>query len=100
VAQSELNSEPITRLPADLYGGCIWRAQSEAAEATAPLDGRHTTRGAHGRRLAGGIYEAACKLDLEGIISKRSYKSGPCKSWIKVRNPKSPAYLRIVAGTF
>jgi bifunctional non-homologous end joining protein LigD len=33
---------------------------------------------------------------LEGIDSKRltaPYKSGPCKSWIKVRNPNSPAYL-------
>jgi ATP-dependent DNA ligase len=31
-------------------------------------------------------------LGLEGIVSKRlasPYKSGPCKSWIKVRNPKS-----------
>ncbi len=31
-------------------------------------------------------------------LSKRltaAYKSGPCKSWIKVRNPESPAYLRI-----
>jgi bifunctional non-homologous end joining protein LigD len=44
-------------------------------------------------------FEAACGLGLEGIVSKRltsPYKSGPCKSWIKVRNPKSSAYLRIV----
>jgi bifunctional non-homologous end joining protein LigD len=49
------------------------------------------------------MYEAACKLGLEGIVSKRLtalYKSGPCKSWIKVRNPESPAYLRIVEGAF
>jgi bifunctional non-homologous end joining protein LigD len=49
------------------------------------------------------MYEAACKLELEGIVSKRltsPYKSGPCKSWIKVRNPKSAAYLRISDGTF
>ncbi len=48
------------------------------------------------------VFEAACKLGLEGIVSKRltaPYKSGPCKSWLKVRNPKSPAYLRIVDGT-
>jgi ATP-dependent DNA ligase len=44
----------------------------------------------------------ACKLGLEGIVSKRltaPYKSGPCKSWIEVRNPKSSAYLRISDGT-
>jgi bifunctional non-homologous end joining protein LigD len=48
-------------------------------------------------------FDAACKLDLEGIVSKRvtaPYKSGPCKSWIKVRKPESPAYLRIIDGTF
>ncbi len=44
------------------------------------------------------MYEAACRLDLGGIVSKRltaPYKSGPCKSWIKVRKPTSAAYLRI-----
>ncbi len=48
-------------------------------------------------------FKADCELGLEGIVSKRltaPYKSGPCKSWIKVRNPKSPAYLRIIDGTF
>jgi bifunctional non-homologous end joining protein LigD len=49
------------------------------------------------------VFEAACNLGLEGIVSKRltaPYKSGPCKSWIKVRNPNSAAYLRINDGTF
>jgi bifunctional non-homologous end joining protein LigD len=49
------------------------------------------------------VFEAACELGLEGIVSKRltaPYKSGPCKSWIKVKNPKSAAYLRVVDGTF
>jgi bifunctional non-homologous end joining protein LigD len=48
-------------------------------------------------------FEAACGLDLEGIVSKRltgPYKSGPSKTWIKVRNPKSSAYMRIIDGTF
>ncbi len=48
-------------------------------------------------------FQAACELGLEGIVSKRlsaPYKSGPCKSWIKVRNPKSAAYLRIIDGPF
>jgi bifunctional non-homologous end joining protein LigD len=49
------------------------------------------------------LYGHACTLGLEGIVSKRltaPYKSGPCKSWLKTRNPKSPAYLRIADGTF
>jgi len=49
------------------------------------------------------MYEAAWKLGLEGIVSKRPtapYKSGLRKSWIKAQNPKSAAYMRIMDGTF
>jgi bifunctional non-homologous end joining protein LigD len=45
------------------------------------------------------IFEHACKMGLEGIISKRRdlpYRSGRVRSWIKVKNPASPAALRIV----
>jgi ATP-dependent DNA ligase len=48
-------------------------------------------------------FQAACELGVEGIVSKRlmaPYKSGQCKSWIKVRNPKSSAYLRISTAAF
>jgi hypothetical protein len=37
----------------------------------------------HAEGDGGEMYEAACKLDLEGILSKRltaPYKSGPCKT--------------------
>jgi hypothetical protein len=37
---------------------------------------------------------------VEEALPTAPYKSGPWKSWIKVRNPKSPAYLRIIDGTF
>jgi ATP-dependent DNA ligase len=43
------------------------------------------------------MFEAVCKLGLEGIVSKRRgsfYRSGPTKMWIKVKNPKSPAATR------
>jgi bifunctional non-homologous end joining protein LigD len=45
------------------------------------------------------IFQHACKMGLEGIVSKRRnlpYRSGPVRSWIKVKNPASPAMLRIV----
>ena len=45
------------------------------------------------------IFEHACKMGLEGIVSKRRdlpYRSGRVRSWIKVKNPASPAVLRIV----
>jgi bifunctional non-homologous end joining protein LigD len=44
------------------------------------------------------MFEAVCKLGLEGIVSKRlasPYRSGPSKSWIKVKNPKAPAVMRV-----
>jgi bifunctional non-homologous end joining protein LigD len=49
------------------------------------------------------IFEHACRMGLEGIVSKRrdsSYISGRAKCWIKVRNPASAAMLRYEEGTF
>lgn len=49
------------------------------------------------------IFRHACLMGLEGIVSKRRdfpYRSGRSKSWIKVKNPESPAALRIHDGTF
>jgi bifunctional non-homologous end joining protein LigD len=43
------------------------------------------------------IFEHACKLGFEGIVSKHSerpYQSGPSKAWLKIRNPKAPGVLR------
>jgi bifunctional non-homologous end joining protein LigD len=43
------------------------------------------------------LYRHACKLGLEGIISKRRdsrYVSGRCTEWIKVKNPDAPAASR------
>jgi bifunctional non-homologous end joining protein LigD len=49
------------------------------------------------------IFAHACKMKLEGIISKRldsRYRSGRAKTWIKVKNKLAPAYLRVKDGTF
>ena len=43
------------------------------------------------------VFEHACRLGAEGIVSKRvdgTYRSGPCPVWIKVRNPASVAVQR------
>src|SRR5262245_15354943 len=53
----------------------------------------------HGDRL----FAAACKLGLERIVSKKvnaPYRSGPSRTWIKVKNPKAPAATRAIDGTF
>jgi ATP-dependent DNA ligase len=42
-------------------------------------------------------------MGLEGIVAKRRdlpYRSGRCKTWIKVKNPKAPAAMRIMDGTW
>ena len=47
------------------------------------------------------IFEHACKLGLEGIVSKRinsPYRSGKVKTWLKVKNPKAAAVLRVQEG--
>lgn len=49
------------------------------------------------------IFAHACKMKLEGIVSKRldsRYKSGRSKAWVKTKNKLSPAYMRIVDGAF
>jgi bifunctional non-homologous end joining protein LigD len=36
------------------------------------------------------MFRHACAMGLEGIVSKKlesRYKSGACKSWMKVKNP-------------
>jgi bifunctional non-homologous end joining protein LigD len=47
----------------------------------------------HADGLGERMFAAVCRLGLEGIVSKRSsaaYRSGPTRTWIKVRNPKAP----------
>jgi bifunctional non-homologous end joining protein LigD len=53
----------------------------------------------HGDKL----FAAACNLGLQGIVSKKlnaPYRSGPSRTWVKVKNPKAPAATRIIDGTF
>ena len=43
------------------------------------------------------VYQQACKLGCEGIVSKRLgslYRSGRSKHWVKTKNPAAPAVRR------
>ena len=43
------------------------------------------------------VFQQACKMGLEGIVSKRKdsrYVSGRSLHWIKSKNPDSPAVKR------
>jgi ATP-dependent DNA ligase len=49
------------------------------------------------------VFRHACKFGLEGIVSKRlaaPYRSGPCRDWIKIKNPDSPAMVRHREGNW
>jgi bifunctional non-homologous end joining protein LigD len=49
------------------------------------------------------MFEHACKLGLEGVVSKRRdkpYKHGRSRAWLKIRNPASAAAKRIEDGSF
>ena len=42
-------------------------------------------------------FRHACKMGLEGIVSKRLgsyYRSGRTKDWLKFKNPEAPAVRR------
>jgi ATP-dependent DNA ligase len=43
------------------------------------------------------VFRYACKMGLEGIVSKRlgsRYRSGRSKDWLKFKNPQAPAVKR------
>ena len=43
------------------------------------------------------VFRHACKMGLEGIVSKRlgsTYRSGRSKDWLKFKNPDAPAVKR------
>jgi bifunctional non-homologous end joining protein LigD len=43
------------------------------------------------------LFAGACRMGLEGIVSKRldaPYRSGHSGDWIKTKNPDSPAAVR------
>ncbi len=43
------------------------------------------------------VFAHACKMGLEGIVSKRkdsAYRSGRSPDWLKMKNPDAPAVTR------
>jgi len=43
------------------------------------------------------VFHHACRMELEGIVSKRlgsCYRSGRSPDWLKFKNPEAPAVRR------
>ena len=90
----ELNSEDYRQHPLEKRKAKLEKilARTQGMRFSEHLDGDGET-----------IFEHACKMGLEGIVSKRRdfpYRSGRCKSWVKVKNQNSPAVLRIQDGSW
>ena len=50
-----------------------------------------------GRGYGAVVFQHACKMGLEGIVSKRlgsRYRSGRSPDWLKFKNPDAPAVRR------
>ena len=44
------------------------------------------------------VFDHACRMGLEGIVSKRKascYQSGRSRDWLKSKNPQAPAVTRL-----
>jgi ATP-dependent DNA ligase len=85
-----------------LDGGDLRREPLEVRKATLASV---LARAARGLRLnehiehedGGTVFRHACKMGLEGIVSKRKdspYRSGRSPDWLKMKNPAAPAVKR------
>jgi bifunctional non-homologous end joining protein LigD len=85
----------------ELDGDDLRREPIEARKAALAKLLRHTKRGLllneHIDEPGDVVFRHACKLGLEGIVSKRlgsPYRSGRSRHWIKSKNPATPAVKR------
>jgi hypothetical protein len=84
------------QLRVDATQVCSIGAQADAGQSAARISagGQFNQHLAHRGDV---VFEHACKLGAEGIVSKRvdaPYRSGPHAAWVKVRNPASIAVQR------
>ena len=90
----ELNGEDYRQYPLEKRKAKLEKilARTQGMRFSGHLDGDGET-----------IFQHACRMGLEGIVSKRRdfpYRSGRTKSWVKIKNPGSAAVLRIQDGSW
>jgi len=88
--------EPLlARHPAARQGAAPWDKQTLASLLRGSLPGVQFN--AHLTHRGDIVFAHACKMGLEGIVSKRlgsSYRSGRTSDWLKFKNPEAPAVQR------
>ena len=85
----ELNGDDLRRDPLDVRKATLASAIARAAPGLRLNE--------HMEHDGPTVFAHACKLGLEGIVSKRrdsSYRSGRSLHWIKSKNPNAPAVKR------
>ena len=86
----------------ELNGTDLRREPIEVRKATLaqhPAEGRHGVRLNEHLEHPDGltVFQHACRMGLEGIVSKRlgsRYRSGRSPDWLKFKNPAAPAVRR------
>jgi bifunctional non-homologous end joining protein LigD len=88
----ELDGEDLRKRP-------LGERKAMLARLLKPASGIHLSE--HDDSDGEALFRAACRMGMEGIVSKRvssAYRSGRSESWIKVKNKRAPGYLRVHDG--
>jgi hypothetical protein len=78
----------------DLPATIRWSAQGHASASTLAKAGPGIRFNEHLEGDGAIVFRHACKLGLEGIVSKRKdspYRSGRSPDWLRMKNPNAPA---------
>jgi ATP-dependent DNA ligase len=87
-----LDGDDLRKLPLHLRKTNLQRLLARRA------DGIHMAPFEQGE-IGPDLFKAACNMMLEGLVSKRRdsrYRAGTSKDWIKSKNPKHPAMVRVM----
>jgi ATP-dependent DNA ligase len=91
---------PTLGLKPDIVAGLVRNLVRDAIEDHGNEDQRQECPEVHFALLASQgdiVFRHACKMGLEGIVSKRlgsRYRSGRSPDWLKFKNPDAPAVRR------
>jgi bifunctional non-homologous end joining protein LigD len=87
----ELNGDDLRREPLEKRKATLARLLAPAGDGARLNQHLEHANGVH-------LFEHACRMGLEGIVSKRKgspYRSGRTLDWLKARNPNAPAVARL-----
>jgi bifunctional non-homologous end joining protein LigD len=88
----ELNGDDLRREPLEKRRAALARLLNRARIHLRMNEHLDHVNGVH-------VFEHACRMGLEGIVSKRKgspYRSGRTLDWLKAKNPNAPAVKRLV----